>query len=97
MLKVTGLPDGITQSDLNQIFSKYQILTSSKKIEENGSISYLIELKENKLRAREELDTTEQIIKGEWYTIRVDQFRGGDGKQCGQPGEPPCPVPVPEK
>ena len=95
MLKVTGLPDGITQSDLDQIFSGYEILKYLKKSEENGSISYLVELRENEVTARQKLDRTAQIIKGERYIIRVDEFLGKDEK-CGQRGQPRCPEQVPQ-
>jgi hypothetical protein len=95
MLKVTRLPDGITQSDLDQIFSGYEILTYGKRIEENGSISYFVELRENEVTAGERVGT-EHIIRGERYIIRVDQFLG-EPEECGQPGQPACPTPVPEE
>ena len=94
MLKVTSKPDGITQSDLEQIFSKYTILKSDERIEEDGSISYEVELKENESTARQKLDRTVQIIRGERYTIRVDDFRG-ESRRRGQPSPSPTPTPAP--
>lgn len=95
MLKVTRLPDGITQSDLDQIFLGYEILTYEMRTEENRSISYFVKLRENEVTACEELDGTEHIIRGERYTIRVDDFLGEP--ECGQPGQPPCPTEVPKE
>ncbi|WP_413167796.1 hypothetical protein ACL6C3_13960 [Capilliphycus salinus ALCB114379] len=98
MLKVTGLPNGITQSDLDQIFSDYEILKYEMRTEANGSISYFVELRENEVTARKKLDNTPQTIRGERYIIRVDDFLGGKDENCGQhPSQPPCPTPVPKE